>query len=196
MAMHLTLDRAKVNKTKAPARALARSEKIAAALAQIDRGEDPPDCVTETPGAFLWEVYKVWLDQGGQDGGKNRNSIRRMRDTWLTGKHEVKSLHPKLSGRVRLSRRDAEALIWLFLTKWHYEPGDSHADEEGYIAFPSKEITELQRAVIAVIFAGQDGSGLLLPVRVNEVATEAILRGSDEVFRLGCADIAYFAAGD
>jgi hypothetical protein len=116
-----------------------------------------------------------------------------MRDTWLTGKHEVKSLHPKLSGRVRLSRRDAEALIWLFLTKWHYEPGDSHADEEGYIAFPSKEITELQRAVIAVIFAGQDGSGLLLPVRVNEVATEAILRGSDEVFRLYLESDAAFA---
>ena len=43
------------------------------------------DCITDAPGAFLWEFYKAWVENGGQDGGKNRNSIRRMREVWLTG---------------------------------------------------------------------------------------------------------------
>ena len=83
-----------------------RLEKITKALTAIEVDGTVVDCIkSRRPDAFLWEFYKAWVENGGQDGGKNRNSIRRMRDVWLTGNREVKSLHPKLTGSVRVSKR-------------------------------------------------------------------------------------------
>jgi hypothetical protein len=97
-----------------------RVEKITAALTAIEADGGIAECITDTPGAFLWEFYKAWVDNGGQDGGKNRNSIRRMREVWLTGEHEVKSLHPKLTGKIRISKDDARSLMTLFLGRWTF----------------------------------------------------------------------------
>ena len=104
------------------------------------------DCITDTPGGFLWEFYKVWVENGGQDGGKNRNSIRRMRDVWLTGDSEVKSLHPKLTGRVRVSKDDAKSLMSLFLKRWRFvgvKEGDWILTPDGYAPFPCQNCQAL-----------------------------------------------------
>ena len=147
-----------------------RLEKITSALTAIEADGTVADCITETPGAFLWEFYKAWVDNGGQDGGKNRNSIRRMRDVWLTGEHEVKSLHPKLTGSVRVSRDDARSLISLFLERWRYVGGGKagRVALDGYEQFPCQDAAKLRERLVDVLYpAGskQAEIGLRLPAR-------------------------------
>ena len=151
-----------------------RLEKITAALTAIEADDTLADCIVKTPGAFLWEFYKAWVENGGQDGGKNRNSIRRMRDVWLTDDNEVKSLHPKLTGRVRVSEDDAKSLISLFLQRWRFaglKEGDGVLTADGYTPFPCRDSQALRdRLADAMYPAGsrQTRSGLLLPVRPGE----------------------------
>src|SRR5262245_32959269 len=99
---------------------LATFDEIVAVLTAVDRAEPLPQSVVEHPGQFLLDLYRTWVDNGGQQGAKNRNSIRRMRDVWLGGANEVKSLHPKLIGRIRIAKADARSLVALFLAKWRY----------------------------------------------------------------------------
>lgn len=167
-----------------------RVEKITKALEGLEADGSIADCITDTPGAFLWEFYKAWVENGGQDGGKNRNSIRRMRDIWLTDENDVKSLHPKLTGRVRVSKEDAASLITLFLTRWRFvgvSKGDWTPTLDGYAPFPCKDPHALTAHLVDVMYP--EGSkhaqiGLLLPARPGE--TERISRYSawDEFGRL------------
>ena len=100
-----------------------QAERVTAALEETDRTGRVPAFVRENPGQFLRDMYDVWHRQGGKEGGRWRNSIRKMRDEWLVGRNTVPSLHPKLMGRVKATRSDARALIDLFLTRWRYGEG-------------------------------------------------------------------------
>ena len=167
-----------------------RVEKITAALTEIEQSGSMPDCVTETPGAFLWEFYKAWVDNGGQDGGKNRNSIRRMRDHWLTGDTEVKSLHPKLTGRIRISKGDAKSLISLFLGRWKFvgvKKGDWVLTPDGYAPFQCRDCRNLCDMLADAMYpAGspQARIGLQLPVRASDVRFEQVQNDWKEVANL------------
>ena len=170
MAIELSREKEKkiaIDKADKPS----RIEKITAALTEMEDGGAAADCITETPGAFLWEFYKAWLENGGQDGGKNRNSIRRMRDVWLTGENEVKSLHPKLTGKVRISKDDAKALMSLFLGRWKFvgvKEGDWVLTPDGYAPFPCRDCRKLCDRLADAVFpedSEQAQHGLLLPNR-------------------------------
>ena len=132
-----------------------RVEKISTALIDIEENNSLADCITATPGAFLWEFYKAWVENGGQDGGKNRNSIRRMRDVWLTGEHEVKSLHPKLTGKIRITKDDATSLISLFLGRWKFvgvREGDWSLTPDGYARFPCQDCKKLTKRLADAMY--------------------------------------------
>ncbi|MGH1480437.1 MAG: hypothetical protein ACRBM6_17200 [Geminicoccales bacterium] len=157
-----------------------RVEKIAAALREIEEKGSFPDCVTKVPGAFLWEFYKAWVNNGGQDSGKNRNSIRRMRDHWLSGDQEVKSLHPKLTGKVRISKDDAKSLMTLFLGRWKFagvKEGDWVLTPDGYAPFPCRDCEKLCEMLVDAMYpAGSDQAriGLQLPARSSDHQLEGI----------------------
>ncbi len=168
MAIELSRDKKSddgVGKTGKPSRV----EKIKAALLEMEEQNHLSDCVTETPGGFLWEFYKAWVENGGQDGGKNRNSIRRMRDVWLTGDQEVKSLHPKLTGKIRISKDDAISLMSLFLGRWKFvgvKEGDWVLTPDGYVPFPCRDCRKLCQRLADAMYpdeSEQFRSGLLLP---------------------------------
>ena len=167
-----------------------RVEKIRTALTEIESGNAIPECVTATPGAFLWEFYKAWVENGGQDGGKNRNSIRRMRDIWLTGDHEVKSLHPKLSGRVRVSKDDAKSLMSLFLGRWKFvgvKEGDWVLTADGYAPFPCRDCEKLCDLLADAMYpnGGKTAEiGLLLPARSGENQLTAAADDWSQVVKL------------
>ncbi len=151
-----------------------RVEKITAALTAIEADGSVAGCITETPGAFLWEFYKAWVENGGQDGGKNRNSIRRMREVWLIGEHEVKSLHPKLTGKVRISKDDARSLIALFLGRWKFSgirEGDWVLTPDGYAPFPCRDCKALCERLVDAMYPSRSGHaeiGILLPAQSTE----------------------------
>ena len=155
-----------------------RVEKITETLKAIEADGSIADCITDTPGAFLWDFYKAWVDNGGQDGGKNRNSIRRMREVWLTGEHEVKSLHPKLTGKVRISKDDAKSLVTLFLGRWKFigvKEGDWILTPDGYAPFPCSDCKALCEQLIDLMYV--EGSkrarlGLLLPERASDAISD------------------------
>ncbi|MGI9486526.1 MAG: hypothetical protein ACR2RF_11725 [Geminicoccaceae bacterium] len=167
-----------------------RLEKITSALSAIEADDTIVDCIINTPGAFLWEFYKVWLANGGQDGGKNRNSIRRMRDVWLTDKSEVKSLHPKLTGKVRISKDDAKSLISLFLKRWRFvgvKEGDWILTADGYAPFPCQDCQSLCDRLIDAMYpegSKQARSGLSLPVRPGDSQLIAASSNWTEIARL------------
>ncbi len=169
MAVDLSQRRKAVNNGEARS----RIDRITATLAGIDSGDVLPDCVIETPGLFLLEFYKAWVENGGQDGGKNRNSIRRMRDRWLINDSEVKSLHPKLTGRIRISKSDARSLMGLFLGRWKFvsvKEGDWGLTPDGYAPFPCEDCQKLCDRLVDVMYP-EGGElalhGLLLPVKAS-----------------------------
>ncbi len=182
-----------VNKIKDDADASSkpsRLEKITSALTAIEADGSIADCILKTPGAFLWEFYKAWVDNGGQDGGKNRNSIRRMRDVWLTDDSEVKSLHPKLTGRVRVSKDDAKSLIALFLKRWRFvgvKEGDWVLTADGYAPFPCRDCQALCDHLADAMYpkdSKQAKIGLILPARPGETDRIAASSNWDEIAKL------------
>ena len=146
-----------------------QAERVETALEETDRTGRAPVVVRENPGQFLRDMYEVWHRQGGKEGGRWRNSIRKMRDEWLVGRNAVPSLHPKLMGRVKLTRSDVRALLDLFLTRWSFEEADGLADltiKGGYIGFPSSDPRHLRRVLLDSIAKTSDRTdALLLPER-------------------------------
>ena len=133
-------------------------------------------------------MYDVWHRQGGKEGGRWRNSIRKMRDEWLTGRNAVPSLHPKLMGRVKVTRSDARALTDLFLTRWRYGEGDdalSAMTRDGYVGFAAGDRQRCRNTLVQTMFGGlSDGSGraILLPeqesrssVRTDDLRVETFI---------------------
>ena len=144
-----------------------QTERVTAALEETDRTGRAPAFVRENPGQFLRDMYDVWHRQGGKEGGRWRNSIRKMRDEWLTGRNAVPSLHPKLMGRVKVTRSDARALIDLFLTRWRYGGGDDAPSEmarDGYVGFSAGDARKLCNKILDGLFFDRHAK-LLLEVR-------------------------------
>jgi hypothetical protein len=153
-----------------------RIDRIVQALVQVEAQGELPDLIRTAPGEFLRDLYKAWVENGGRDGGKNRNSIRRMRE-WLATIREVKSLHPKLTGKVRLAKDDASALIELFLGRWQY--GATEADwahtPDGYRPFPCEDCKALRDRLADALFppgSVQAEAGLLLPTQADEALAD------------------------
>lgn len=150
------------------------TEKISAVLTELDRGGHVPTEVTQTPGEFLRDFYEAWLENGGLEGGKNRNSVRKMRN-WLTDEAEVRSLHPKLKGSVRISKDDACALIDLFLSRWKYlgiKEEDNSRTPDGYRPFPCGNSDKLRENLVDAMFPSD--LGILLPARAPARARKEI----------------------
>jgi len=111
-------------------------------------------------------MYEVWHRQGGKVGGRPRNSIRKMRDEWLVKRHAVPSLHPKLMGRVKLTRSDVRALLDLFLERWRWVGGDaplSYITTDGYAGFEATDLRRLRDLLTKTFGSTQakNGRGLL-----------------------------------
>lgn len=141
-----------------------QTERVTAALEETDRTGRAPALVRENPGQFLRDMYEVWHRQGGKEGGRWRNSIRKMRDEWLTGRNAVPSLHPKLMGRVKVTRSDARALIGLFLERWRYGEGSdalSSMTGDGYVEFSANDAKKLRSKMLNGLFLSHDVKFLL-----------------------------------
>ena len=144
------------------------SKRIEDILAEIEKTGVVPDLVFSRPGEFLRDFYESWYINGGQEGGRPRNSIRRMRGTWLVNNRTVRSLHPKLIGQVRIFADDARALIDLFLQRWLYVGSRETSlpkTEDGYTPYPSKDRNQLSKILIDALFNRNATDGLLLPAR-------------------------------
>jgi len=146
------------------------SEKTA--LEETDRTGRAPMLIRENPGQFLRDMYEVWHHQGGKEGGRWRNSIRKMRDEWLVGRQSVPSLHPKLMGRVKVTHSNARALVGLFLERWRYgEGGDALTSmtSDGYVRFPAFDTRKLRDGLVEGIMKQiAPRQGLALPLQVDE----------------------------
>lgn len=149
-----------------------QTERITAALEETDRTGKAPTLVRENPGQFLREMYEVWHRQGGKEGGRWRNSIRKMRDEWLTGRNAVPSLHPKLMGRVKVTRADARALVTLFLERWRYGIGGdalSTMTSDGYVRFQALDRRKLRDDLVETVMKQVDPKhGLALPLQIDQ----------------------------
>lgn len=149
-----------------------KSGRVTAALEETDRTARVPVFVRENPGQFLRDMYEVWHRQGGKEGGRWRNSIRKMRDEWLVGRNAVPSLHPKLMGRVKVTRSDARALVDLFLGRWRYaEGGDALTSmtSDGYVGFPTVDRRVLRDTLVGGLIRSNDQSkGIDLPEQRQE----------------------------
>lgn len=151
-----------------------QTERVVAALEEIEKTGRTEKVVSESPGHFLRDMYEVWHRQGGLVGGRPRNSIRKMREQWLVGKSHVPSLHPKLMGRVKLTRSDVRALVDLFLTRWRYgEGGDllSSMTTDGYVQFASVDRKQLRDKLLKLLLVsvsrGARGE-VQLPLQENQ----------------------------
>lgn len=128
-----------------------QAERVTAALDETDRTGHVPNFVRENPGQFLRDMYEVWHRQGGKEGGRWRNSIRKMREEWLIGRNAVPSLHQKLMGRVKLTRSNVRSLLGLFLELWRYEEISGRRKQnanEGYVRFPALSLSNLKRSIL------------------------------------------------
>ncbi len=176
-----------------------QAEKVTAALEETDRTGRAPAFIRENPGQFLRDMYDVWHRQGGKEGGRWRNSIRKMRDEWLVGRNAVPSLHPKLMGRVKVTRSDARALIDLFLTRWRYGAGGdslTSMTSDGYVGFPVRDRRPLRDALVGgLIRSSEHTKGIDLPEQRAErdsfeetkrrwVNVEQVMRESDALITL------------
>jgi len=139
------------SRTKDKSSAELQAERVTAALEEADRTGHSPVHLRDNPGQFLRDMYEVWHHQGGKEGGRWRNSIRKMRDEWLVGRNAVPSLHPKLMGRVKLTRSDARALLDLFLGRWRWANGDAQQSlttKDGYVGFNTLQQKKLREIVL------------------------------------------------
>lgn len=129
-----------------------RAEEVAAILKEAEDSGVAPQPVTDQPEEFLSAFYSAWVKNGGKHRGKNRNSIRKM-ISFLSGTSEVKSLHPKLKGRTKVKRKDAAAMIGLFLEKWELQQhGDPQTLTSLYVPFESSDIERLRSTLIEAMF--------------------------------------------
>jgi hypothetical protein len=149
-----------------------QTERVTAALEETDRTGRAPASVRDNPGQFLRDMYEVWHRQGGKEGAHWRNSIRKMRDTWLTGQNAVPSLHPKLMGRVKLTRSDVRALLDLFLGRWRYANGEASAGavtKDGYVGFAANARKRLREIILdGIVKSSEHRDGFRLPIQTDE----------------------------
>lgn len=148
-------------------------DKVTGLITAINTTGEVPSTVIQQPGEFIREFYEAWYENGGLENGRPRNSIRRMRKDWLTGKSAVASLHPKLIGQVRQSRRDTELLTKLFLERWRFlghQVKHPQLTDDGYAPFPVEDCEQLAQRIVAGLFSGnpkRERDGLLLPSRAR-----------------------------
>ena len=176
-----------------------QTERVTAVLESVDEKGETPGFLRENPGRFLRDMYEVWHLQGGMEGGRWRNSIRRMREDWLTGRNHVPSLHPKLMGRVRVTRSDARALIDLFLGRWRYAEGQDPLrtiTTDGYVGFPASDRRKLRDLLLrALVRSGDADAAIELPRQRREqdtieetkrrwVNVEQVMRDADALVTL------------
>jgi len=148
-----------------------QAERVTSALEETDRTGRAPDIIKDNPGQFLRDMYEVWHRQGGKEGGRPRNSIRKMREQWLTGRNHVPSLHPKLMGRVKLTRSDVRALVGLFLERWRFSESSYALDQtirDGYSTFAADDLARLSKKIVDGL-SKTDGrkSSVSLPIQTD-----------------------------
>ena len=132
------------------------SRNIETALSSIDQNDKVPGWIEQEPGAFLHQLFDAWHQNGGFRAGRYyRNSIRRMQEEWLVGDKEIKSLHPKLSGKIKINKREASILIDLFLYRWRFvedQTDDLELTPDGYMSFAAADREHLRNRIIDAMF--------------------------------------------
>lgn len=138
-------------------------------LQLVDHSNDIPYPISEKPGEFFRLLYEQWHNNGGKEAGRyDRNSFRKIETEWLIGNEAIKSLYPKLSGKVKLVEKDANLLIDLFLSRWRFSPEstDSSSNRDGYIPFPCENRIGLRKKLVKALFSkckSEKRQGLFLP---------------------------------
>ena len=134
-------------------------------LQAIEKTGQVPDSILTEPGAFIRELYDLWVDTGGKISGRyNRHSLKRMKE-WLNDGHEIKSLHPKLVGKVPLTVADLHSLLQLIFKHWQFDVSSSNGSES-YKPLQASNIEALIHTILNSIFDGKSReTGIRLPSR-------------------------------
>jgi hypothetical protein len=83
------------------------------------------------PAQFVRNLSRKWIDRGGQIAGKPRHSDRYLKDLLEWRGTPVQSLTAKLAGDLDFTPDDANALVQLFLSYWHYVGDRSESKGDG-----------------------------------------------------------------
>jgi hypothetical protein len=87
-----------------------------------------PTSPADAPAEFVRELAHRWKERGGLVAGKPRHSDRYLDDLLRALGTPIRSLTPKLVGRTNLKPADADVLVRVFLSHWHYV-GDQDSEE-------------------------------------------------------------------
>ncbi len=87
-----------------------------------------PTSPADAPAEFVRELAHRWKERGGLVAGKPRHSDRYLDDLLRALGTPIRSLTPKLARRTNLKPSDADVLVGVFLSHWHYV-GDPDSEE-------------------------------------------------------------------
>jgi hypothetical protein len=109
----------------------------------------------DSPEDFIRTLHKAWKHAGGTLSGKPRHSDRFLSDYLNQQNNSVRSLTPKLVGKTRIKPKDAENLLWAFLSYWPESDAEGAESEElNYEQILSdEEIEDLADLIVAKINA-------------------------------------------
>ena len=79
-----------------------------------------PTSPTDAPAEFVRDLAHRWKERGGLVAGKPRHSDRYLDNLLRALGTPIKSLIPKLVRRTNLKPADADVLVRVFLSHWHY----------------------------------------------------------------------------
>jgi hypothetical protein len=79
-----------------------------------------PTSPTDEPAEFVRDLAHRWKERGGLVAGKPRHSDRYLDDLLRARGTPIRSLTPKLVRRTNLKPADADVLVRVFLSHWHY----------------------------------------------------------------------------
>jgi hypothetical protein len=79
-----------------------------------------PTSPTDAPAKFVRDLAHRWKERGGLVAGKPRHSDRYLDDLLRALGTPIRSLIPKLGGKTNLKPADADVLVHVFLSHWHY----------------------------------------------------------------------------
>src|SRR5260370_13174339 len=79
-----------------------------------------PTSPTDAPAEFVRDLAHRWKERGGLVAGKPRHSDRYLDDLLRALATSIRSLTPKLARRTNLEPSDADLLVRVLLSHWHY----------------------------------------------------------------------------
>jgi hypothetical protein len=93
-----------------------------------------PTSPTDAPAQFVRDLAHYWKERGGRIAGKPRHSDRYLDDLLRARGTPIRSLIPKLTRKTKktnLKPADADVLVRVFLSHWHYVGDPNSGDVAG-----------------------------------------------------------------